>query len=117
MTVLELSKRSGVFKNTILEWRHRTNPSLTNFEACANALGYKIMLVPMEDEEVSRQVEHFADMQRQVAELSKEVRQLKEADKARRDGQNRIYRRMQRIYLRLGMQWINIDGSLSKETK
>jgi 2,3-bisphosphoglycerate-independent phosphoglycerate mutase len=43
--VREIAKRSGVHGNTILTWRASRVPSISNFEAVANALGYELHLV------------------------------------------------------------------------
>jgi hypothetical protein len=43
--VREAAKRSGVDGNTILTWRATRVPSISNFEAVANALGYELHLV------------------------------------------------------------------------
>lgn len=46
LTYDELSRVAGVAENTISNWRRYRNPTLTNFEACANALGFDIVVVP-----------------------------------------------------------------------
>ena len=43
--VREAAKRSGVDGNTILTWRLTRSPSINNYEAVANALGYGLRLV------------------------------------------------------------------------
>jgi transcriptional regulator with XRE-family HTH domain len=45
--VLDIADQSGVNTNTIYTWRRSRVPSITNFEAVANALGYKLCLVEM----------------------------------------------------------------------
>ena len=51
LTYKAWAKRSGVAWQTIRKWRTRSNPRLDSFEACANALGFKVMLRPLKDEE------------------------------------------------------------------
>lgn len=50
MNPQEVSDRSGVGLKTLLSWLYRKRtPTLTNFRAAANAIGYEIVLVPIED--------------------------------------------------------------------
>jgi hypothetical protein len=46
--VLELSARSGVNANTLKDWRARTCPTVDNLEACFNAVGYTMTIVPID---------------------------------------------------------------------
>jgi hypothetical protein len=45
VTLTEIAMESGVAPKTISDWRYRSAPSLTNFEAALNALGYEIKIV------------------------------------------------------------------------
>jgi len=45
VTLTEIALESGVAPKTISDWRYRSAPSLTNFEAALNALGYEIKIV------------------------------------------------------------------------
>jgi transcriptional regulator with XRE-family HTH domain len=45
VSISEIADESGINKNTIYTWRISRVPSITNFEAVANALGYKLRLV------------------------------------------------------------------------
>jgi hypothetical protein len=45
VTLTEIALESGVSPKTISDWRYRSAPSLTNFEAALNALGYEIKIV------------------------------------------------------------------------
>lgn len=44
MSVSELGYISGLSFRTINEWKSRNTPSLNNFEACLNALGYRLKI-------------------------------------------------------------------------
>ena len=45
----EASKLIGVSEHTVARWRNGTDaPRLFHFECAANAVGYKVALVPME---------------------------------------------------------------------
>lgn len=46
-SVASLALRSGVQKDTIHGWRGKFSPTLANFEAVLNALGYQLAIVPM----------------------------------------------------------------------
>ena len=39
----DMGTKSGVRHYTLTDWRIRTTPNLSNFEACANVLGYTIL--------------------------------------------------------------------------
>lgn len=43
MGVLELSDRSGINKNTLKDWKHRTVPTITNIEAAGSCVGLKLI--------------------------------------------------------------------------
>jgi len=45
VTLTEIAMESGVSPKTISDWRYRSAPSLTNFEAALNALGYELKIV------------------------------------------------------------------------
>lgn len=51
MTVAELAKISGVERNTIMGWKRRNKPSLTNIRAALNALDFTLAVVEMKEEE------------------------------------------------------------------
>lgn len=38
-SVLDMAERSGVNKNTLKDWRNRSNPRVHDLEACLNVLG------------------------------------------------------------------------------
>lgn len=42
MSLSDLARKSGVSFNTICSWRISNNPTLANFEATLNALGYEL---------------------------------------------------------------------------
>jgi transcriptional regulator with XRE-family HTH domain len=42
MTMYDLSQRSGMSKDTIRHWRHRSTPRLSDAEAVLNVLGYTL---------------------------------------------------------------------------
>lgn len=45
----EASRRIGVAENTIAQWRNGScAPRIFHFECAANAVGYRVVLVPME---------------------------------------------------------------------
>lgn len=45
----ELQRRSGVHHVTLSKWKHGTNaPRLTDFEAVAQAMGFSVVLVPLD---------------------------------------------------------------------
>ncbi len=48
MDLKALENRSGVSRGAIRKWKNRSNPSLTNFEACMNALGFKVVVRPQD---------------------------------------------------------------------
>lgn len=48
-SLANLSEESGVARKTLMSWLYkRRSPTLTNFRAAANALGYEIVLVPLD---------------------------------------------------------------------
>ena len=40
--ILDMSKRSGVNKNTLNDWKARSNPQVQNLDACFAVLGLKL---------------------------------------------------------------------------
>jgi transcriptional regulator with XRE-family HTH domain len=45
----DVAEKSGVAYKTLVSWLYKKrSPTLTNFRAAANALGYEIVLVPLE---------------------------------------------------------------------
>ena len=42
--ILDMSDRTGVNKNTINDWKNRSNPQVQNLEACFTALGLQLTL-------------------------------------------------------------------------
>ena len=40
--ILDMSKRSGVNKNTLNDWKARSNPQVQNLDACCAVLGLKL---------------------------------------------------------------------------
>jgi DNA-binding phage protein len=42
--VLDMSDKTGVNKNTINDWKNRSNPQVQNLEACFTALGLQLTL-------------------------------------------------------------------------
>lgn len=42
--ILDMSKRSGVNKNTINDWKRRSVPQVHNLEACFTVLGLKLTI-------------------------------------------------------------------------
>lgn len=49
-SVAELSVRSGVERNTIRNWRHHSNPRLTDIVACFQVLGKRLVVVDEEEQ-------------------------------------------------------------------
>lgn len=48
LTMAQLSETSGVASKTLKSWLYKLrSPTLTNFRAAANAMGYEIVLVPL----------------------------------------------------------------------
>ena len=48
--ILDMSKRSGVNKNTLNDWKARSNPQVQNLDACFAALGLKLTTRRLPDE-------------------------------------------------------------------
>lgn len=46
-SVASLALRAGVQKDTIHGWRGKFSPTVANFEAVLNALGYELAIVPL----------------------------------------------------------------------
>lgn len=44
-TLSEMAERAGQSPKTISDWRYRSTPSLANFEAALNAIGYELKIV------------------------------------------------------------------------
>lgn len=40
--ILDMSKRSGVNKNTLNDWKARSNPQIQNLDACFAVLGMEL---------------------------------------------------------------------------
>lgn len=52
-----LARRSGVSELTLTDWKHRlADPRLANLEACLNALGYRLSVEPIPDNDVKGSV-------------------------------------------------------------
>lgn len=45
-TLVEAATKAGVSPKTISDWRYRSNPSLDNFQAALNAIGYDLYIGP-----------------------------------------------------------------------
>jgi len=45
-----LARAAGLGVGSISNWGHSHIPSITNFEAALNALGYRLAIVPIEDD-------------------------------------------------------------------
>lgn len=51
----EIAEASGAHKVTLSYWRHgQRSPSLIQFEATCNAMGYRLELVPIDNSETCR---------------------------------------------------------------
>ena len=46
----EMAKQSGINRQTLNAWRLRTNPKITDLEACFNVLGYTLEPVRKKDD-------------------------------------------------------------------
>lgn len=44
VTMAAVSRVSGVGESTMYRWRESYEPTLGNFEACLNAMGYELMI-------------------------------------------------------------------------
>ena len=51
MTMHDLSKRSGMNKDTIRNWRYRSTPNVRDAEAVLNVLGYTLKPVQIKGKE------------------------------------------------------------------
>jgi DNA-binding phage protein len=50
MTPHTVSEKSGVGYKTLVSWLYKKRtPTLTNFRAAANAVGYELVLVPIDE--------------------------------------------------------------------
>lgn len=43
----EMSVKSGIASYTFWDWRNRTEPKISDLEACLNVLGYTLKVVPL----------------------------------------------------------------------
>ena len=51
-TMKEIAGRAGMVPyQTLSNWRYGSSPQLQNFEAALNALGYKLRVVPIREDE------------------------------------------------------------------
>lgn len=50
MTLTDIADLSGVSGQSIGGWKYDISPKLANIEAVANALGYRVALVPIESQ-------------------------------------------------------------------
>ena len=48
--ILDMSKRSGVNKNTLNDWKARSNPQIQNLDACFAVLGMELNVRAKRDE-------------------------------------------------------------------
>lgn len=49
ISISQLAEKSGVAKKTLFSWLYKQrSPQLINFRAAANALGYELVLVPID---------------------------------------------------------------------
>lgn len=53
MSQAALARRSGVSEMTLTDWKHRcADPRISYLEACLNALGYRLTVEPIPDNDV-----------------------------------------------------------------
>jgi transcriptional regulator with XRE-family HTH domain len=45
LTASYVARVSGVSRATINEWKNRSNPNITNLEACLNAIGLEMRVI------------------------------------------------------------------------
>ena len=48
--ILDMAKRSGVNKNTLNDWKARSNPQIQNLDACFAVLGMELNVRAKRDE-------------------------------------------------------------------
>lgn len=48
--ILDMAKRSGVNKNTLTDWKARSNPQIQNLDACFAVLGMELNVRAKRDE-------------------------------------------------------------------
>ena len=48
-TIMDMAERSGVNKNTLKDWRNRSNPRIIDLEACLNVLGKTLTVSNLKD--------------------------------------------------------------------
>ena len=51
LMIKDVAEGSGVSKATVSDWRYSRSPSLQTFEAVLNNMGYKLAIVPQDDDE------------------------------------------------------------------
>lgn len=49
ITEAEMAERVGYSKDTLRDWRTRTNPRVNDLENCLNYLGYELHVRPLKD--------------------------------------------------------------------
>lgn len=47
VTATEAAKRAGIGQCVVSQWRRGVTPSIANFDAVLNVLGYKLAVVPL----------------------------------------------------------------------
>ena len=48
--LLDVAEKSGLSRKTIDGWRRHSEPKAAHLEACLNVLGYRLAVVPLEQE-------------------------------------------------------------------
>jgi len=54
ISLVELGKRAGMTGSTLASWRLRSMPRVDYLEAALNCLGYRLAVVPLEEENETR---------------------------------------------------------------
>lgn len=50
-TMMLMAKKTGIGRITIKNWKHNSNPKLTDLIACLNVLGFDLKIIKVKDPE------------------------------------------------------------------
>ena len=50
LSLTELARRSGVSVNVLINWRTKSNPNVASLEAALNTVGYRLAVLPMQED-------------------------------------------------------------------
>ena len=108
--------KAGIHINTVTEWANHRIPRIDNIEACINVLGYKLMIVPIEDDSMNDKAARMYLLEKRINALmeaqSKQAEQIAQCQ----SHHQRVMGRLYVLYKKLGLQWLLNPRTKKKET-